>query len=264
MLVAASDRGKKMNVYTMYFSPTGGTKRVAGILAREFGAPEEMDFSLPHNKYDMYRFEPGDVCFAAVPSFGGRAPGRALENLTKVRAKGAAAIVVVSYGNRAYEDALLELRKAMEGCGFRVVAGVAAVAEHSILRQYGAGRPDEGDQRALKAMAGKIREKLLKPETWNDFFMPGRYPYRESPATPMVPKAGKNCKGCGICADRCPAGAISKDNPRETDGGRCISCMRCVAICPEHERRVNRMMLLAGSMMLRSACSGRKNNELFL
>ncbi len=40
-----------MNVYTMYFSPTGGTRRVARILAGELNAPVEMDFSLPGKNY---------------------------------------------------------------------------------------------------------------------------------------------------------------------------------------------------------------------
>ena len=102
-----------MKVYTMYFSPTGGTKKLLGILAGELGTPMEMDFSLPGEDYGMYRFEPGDVCFVGVPSFGGRVPRIALENLTRVRANRAAAVAVVSYGNRAYEDTLLELRKAL-------------------------------------------------------------------------------------------------------------------------------------------------------
>ena len=138
-----------MNVYTMYFSPTGGTRQAARILAEELGTPQEMDFSLPGKDYGMYRFEPGDVCFVAVPSFGGRVPTAALVNLTKVQAHGAAAVVVAAYGNRAYEDTLLELRKAMEGCGFKVVAAVAAVTEHSIMSRYGKGRPDLEDKMAL-------------------------------------------------------------------------------------------------------------------
>ena len=40
--------------------------------------------------------------------------------------------------------------------------------------------------------------------------------------------------------------------------------MRCVRICPEHGRKVNKMMVLAASMKLRRACAGRKDNELFL
>ena len=253
-----------MNVYAMYFSPTGGTKRAVDILAGELGTPREMDFSVPDEHYELYRFEPGDVCVVGVPSFGGRVPETALHNLTKVRARGAAAVVVVSYGNRAYEDTLLELRKAMEGCGFKVVAAVAAVTEHSIMHQYGAGRPDDKDGQALKAMAGEIKKKLLKPDSWKDFFVPGRYPYKEYHTIPMVPEAGGECRKCGLCAARCPAKAIPKAQPEKTDGSRCISCMRCVSICPEHGRKVNRMLVFAASMKLKKACSGRKENQLFL
>ena len=253
-----------MKVDTLSFSPTGGTRRILNILAGELGKPAEMDFSLPGKNYGMYRFEPGDVCFIGVPSFGGRVPGTALENLSKVRANRAAAVVVVSYGNRAYEDALLELRKAMEQRGFRVVAAVAAAARHSIMRQYGAGRPDDSDRRELKAMAEKIRKKLLKPESWKDFFVPGRYPYREYRTKPMTPETDKSCTGCGLCAVRCPVRAISKSNPRKINGDRCISCMRCVRICPNHARHMNKMLLMGASLKLKKACSGRKDNELYL
>lgn len=253
-----------MNVYTMCFSPTGGTRKILNILASELGSPTEIDFSLPGKNYEMYRFVRGDVCFIGVPSFGGRVPKTALENLTKVKADHGAAVLVVSYGNRAYEDTLLELRKAMEGCGFCVVAVVAAVAEHSIMRQYGAGRPDAKDEQELKAMIKPIREKLLTPKRWKDFFVPGRYPYKEYHTIPMAPRADGSCNKCGLCVANCPVGAIPADRPGETDADKCISCMRCVSICPEHKRGLNKMMLFGASMKLKKACSGRKPNELFL
>ncbi len=253
-----------MRVYTMSFSPTGGTKKILDILAEELGTPEELDFSLPGKNYGMYRFEPGDVCLVGAPCFGGRIPETAIKNFTKTRARDAAAVVVVSYGNRAYEDALLELRKAMEGCGFKVIAAVAAVAEHSIMRQYGQGRPDEEDCRDLRAMARDIRRLLLKPDSWKDFYVPGRFPYKEYHTIPMVPETDKSCRSCGKCAGLCPAGAIPLDNPSATDSGRCISCMRCVKICPEHARSVNKMMLFGASMKLKKACSGRKENQMYL
>lgn len=253
-----------MRAYTMSFSPTGGTKKILDILAEEFGMPEDIDFSLPGKDYGMYRFEPGDVCLVGAPCFGGRIPKAAIENFTKVRAQGAAAVVVVSYGNRAYEDALLELRKAMEGCGFKVVAAVAAVAEHSIMRQYGQGRPDDDDRRDLRSMAKDIRRILLKPDSWKDFYVPGRFPYKEYHTIPMVPETDSSCKGCKKCAALCPVAAISREKPNETDSGRCVSCMRCVQVCPEHARQVNKLMLFGASMKLKKACSGRKENEMYL
>ena len=144
----------------MCFSPTGGTRKVLNILANELGTFQEIDFSLPRKNYGMYRFERGDVCLVGVPSFGGRVPERALKNLTRVKADHGAAILVVTYGNRAYDDTLLELRKAMEGCGFRVVAVIAAATEHSIMHRYGTGRPDARDKKELKAMIKPIQKSF--------------------------------------------------------------------------------------------------------
>ena len=253
-----------MNVYTMCFSPTGGTRKVLNLLAGELGTSQEIDFSLPGKNYGIYRFERGDVCLVGVPSFGGRVPKRALKNLAKVKADHGAAILVVTYGNRAYDDTLLELRKAMESCGFTVVAVVAAATEHSIMRQYGAGRPDSRDEKELKAMIKPIRKKLLNPKQWKDFFVPGRYPYREYSGVPLKPKVDKRCNKCGVCAVQCPARAIPKNHPFKTNKDRCISCMRCISICPKKARKLDWKMKFLASMMLRKACLKRKPNQLFL
>ncbi|MCI5808818.1 MAG: 4Fe-4S binding protein [Oscillospiraceae bacterium] len=80
----------------------------------------------------------------------------------------------------------------------------------------------------------------------------------------MVPKANDNCVGCGLCAENCPAQAISTENLKNADKDKCISCMRCVAKCPQSARKVNAAMVSAISLMLKKACSERKNNELYL
>ena len=80
----------------------------------------------------------------------------------------------------------------------------------------------------------------------------------------MVPKATRRCKGCGVCAMECPAGAIPADNPKATDKEKCISCMRCVSVCPSHSRKLNRLMLVAAGRKLKKVCSDRNECEFYL
>lgn len=206
-----------------------------------------------------------DLVLFAVPSYGGRVPALAADRIRKLRADRTPCVLLCVYGNRAYDDTLTELENLVEESGFRVIAAVAAVAEHSILHQYGAGRPDGEDEKELKDFAKKILEKLEEsPAGTATVQIPGNRPYRKAGGAGLVPKADDRCERCGLCAGQCPAGAIDRENPRETDAGKCISCMRCVAKCPHGARRVNKAMVSAAALALKKACSTRKGNELFL
>lgn len=48
----------------------------------------------------------------------------------------------------------------MEKSGFKVIAAIAAIAEHSIMHQYAAGRPDAKDRSELSSFAKKVLEKI--------------------------------------------------------------------------------------------------------
>lgn len=252
-----------MGIYQITYSPTGGTKRVADQLTAPWGDVTSIDLCDPGKDCGQAAFTPADVCFAAVPSYGGRVPAAALGRLKQMAGGGARAVAVVAYGNRAYDDTLLELRDALLAAGFRCPAAVAAVAEHSILRQFASGRPDAQDRQELTGFAGRI-QACLEGGGQTPVAVPGHAPYRAYAGLPIRPKAGRRCNGCGLCAAQCPVGAIHKADPRRVDKSLCTTCMRCVAVCPQKARRIHPLLLSAAALGLKGACAGRKGNELYL
>ncbi len=178
-----------------------------------------------------------------------------------MRGNGVKTVLIVVYGNRAYDDTFVELLDTLISSGF---SPVAAIAEHSIMRQFAAGRPDTQDEKELAEFAVTIRSKMESGELSACPNLPGNRPYREYGGVPIKPQAGKGCTACGLCAGKCPVGAIDAAAPSKTDTKRCISCMRCVAVCPQKSRNVSKALLAASSMKLKKACSGYRKNELFL
>ena len=199
----------------------------------------------------------------AVPSYGGRVPGPAAERISKIQGNGAKAVLVCVYGNRAYEDTLVELEDIAKQAGFRITAAVAAIAEHSIARQFATGRPDQQDEAQLRTLAEKIKEKLDAGDR-SEPSIPGNRPYKKAGGAGLVPKPTKDCVKCGLCAEKCPVQAIDHNDPGEVDSNACISCMRCISVCPHSARKVSGMMLSAVSLMLKKTCSERKECELYI
>lgn len=238
-------------MYEITFSPTGGTKKVANFLANELSLDiTAIDLSNVNENFYKYSLTNEDIAIIAVPSYSGRVPSVTIERILKIQGNGAKAIIVCVYGNRAYEDTLVELQDVVQQAGFSVISAIAAIAEHSIAHRYATNRPDMNDYRILKEFAGKISDKLKK----NDFStptIPGNRPYRKAGNAGIVPKATKACTKCNLCASKCPVGAIDKNNPTKVNKKVCISCMRCVTVCPHHARKVNGLLLAIVNMMLK-------------
>ncbi len=253
-----------MIFYEITFSPTGGTKNATDILSWELSEQiSEIDLCDRNIDFTEIVLQEDDIALIAVPSYGGRIPQTAVERLSALSGKQTRAILVCVYGNRAYDNTLAELEDVSCKAGFRPIAAVAALAEHSIARKVAAGRPDTEDENTLKEMAAQIRQKI-SGEDVSLPAVPGKVPEKAGPRTPgMGPNASDARVKCGLCAAKCPVGAIDpvSMNP---DSKKCISCMRCISVCPVGAKKLGRAITSLGGVALGVLCANRKECELFL
>lgn len=248
-----------MKIKQITFSPTGGTKRVADAVSQGIGTGVEcIELCVPEMEILEISLSKDDFAVIAMPVYAGRVPALAIERLHYIMADNTPCAIIAVYGNRAYEDALVEMEDAVKDQGFEVVGAIAAVAEHSIFRQFGKGRPDADDIMQLVDFGKKIADsENTTPST------PGNRPYKEVHGS-CSPIADENCKNCGKCASLCPVRAIDRVDCHRVDRSICIGCMKCVSACPSQARNLPQEHLTRIESMIREACKSRKNNELFI
>jgi len=245
-----------------YFSPTGGTKKAGEIFCE--GISEKVKtIDLGIRGKAVEQPECGLVV-VAVPVFGGRIPAIVTEKLNELDGNGKKAVTLVVYGNRAYEDALLELNNVMEERGFLVVASAALVAQHSMAPEVGKGRPDEKDRVEILDFAGKVLEKIEDGKEC-PVKVPGNYPYKAGMSMSVTPVSLTSCYLCAKCTSVCPTGAIRLESDVVvTEPEKCILCMACVSACPEHARILPPPLQEKMEQMLGALKSVRRENEYFL
>lgn len=242
-----------------HFSPTGGTKKVADAIVTGFDMSAR-EWDLTKNSSSVV-IDEADILLAILPVYAGRVPQVALKRLSAIRGNGQKALAVVVYGNREYDDALLETKNALEANGFQVVAAAAFIAEHSIVRSIASGRPDEEDKRVAREFATRVTEKL---DILTSVQVPGNDPYVERKPTPFHPSADETCVSCGLCASQCPTGAISVDDLRTSNSDLCMNCLRCVQVCPLQCRSLPAPFLTSITQMLQEKAAGYKKPSIFL
>lgn len=251
-----------MKLYALYFSPTGGTRKVLDILLSAWDCEKKyIDLSDRDNSSLNISFGNKDICVVAVPSFSGRVPAFIIPKLRTLQGSGIKSMLITAYGNRAFDDTLIELKDTMETCGFICNCAVAAVTRHSVLPKYGAQRPDSADIEELKHFSFICKSVIEKSSS--RAIVPGNKPYRKYVPIPIKPKANKQCINCGLCYQKCPVHAINHDNYQRCDRKKCISCLQCVSVCPKDARHINPIILKLAEIKMKNLCDERKKNLLF-
>lgn len=191
-------------VNVLVFSPTGNSELVALTVASEFGEKVNVvDLTKTHLMVET--FDPKDPMVIAGPVFGGRLPSLMVERLKSFSFNGVKVITLVTYGNRAFEDALLELNNTVSELGGTPIASAAVVARHSMVPTVAQNRPSDVDLTNLKAFARTAKKKLSQTE-FDALKVPGDFPYRSWTKSPLTPIIDGNCVKCGQCVRLCPVG----------------------------------------------------------
>lgn len=276
-----------MNIKTVravYFTGTGTTKkvvcRIAGSLAEALGCPcENFDFSLPQAREQQLSFGPDDLVVLGVPVYAGRVPNLLLPYVRDcIHGSSTPAVSVVLYGNRNFDDGLMELRNVMRDNGFVPISAAAVVGEHSFSTTLGAGRPDAGDLALVDQLVSGTMDKLRAMTQLPDepvavegcdpirpYYTPrDRHgePIRDFLKAKPVTDPNR-CIKCGLCARICPMGSI---DPADVSSvlGKCIKCCACVKRCPKGAKYFDHEGYLYHQHELEELYARRAESKIFL
>jgi len=254
----------------VYYSPTGSSRKIAEAVVGGIGNT--------HGHVDLTSSgaNPGiivgrdELAVIAVPVYGGRVPVTAANRLKTVRGEGGPAVLAVVYGNRAFEDALLELKDIAMTQGFKPVAAAAFIGEHSFSTPetpVARGRPDEADLMKAAAFGLDVKTKLGTIKEEPDLSVPGNRPYKErsSPSEGMSPETDSaTCNLCGACAQACPTGAVIVAEKVSTVKEMCTRCTACVKACPTGARTWIHPGIKKIATWLNTSFGDRKEPETFM
>ncbi len=242
-------------ILAVYFSPTGTTKKavtkIANVISKELGLEyDELSFTSHLNRKENLKFTKDTVVVFGTPVYAGRVPNVLIKFLEETKSDGSFAIPVVLFGNRAFEDALIELRDILINGGLKPFAAGAFVGEHSFSNKIATGRPDQNDIAFIEQFAKDAALKLKEiincndiitidvegtPYPYNSYYQPKNKEGAPISVIKAKPLTSDLCDNCKVCVELCPMGSIDPDDPKIVNG-ICIKCSACIKLCPKNAK----------------------------
>ncbi len=252
----------------LYFSPTDGTRKVVHAVADGLAAAEilELDRTAFDARWAGAELREGDFAVIGVPVYYGRVPKIMVEFFRYIKAQNIPAVLVAVYGNRDYEDALLELKNESVKHGFLPVAAGAFIGRHSFTDKLGTGRPNAEDLAQATAFGRSVKELVEGTGEWRALTLEvkGNFPYHPGSDLPIAPVTDKEkCNGCMLCQKNCPVLAINPLDPCEIDAWRCLDCTKCIQLCPTQAKYIGVPALQEKTLIMENLFTQPKQPELF-
>lgn len=223
------------NITVIHFSPSGTTKKSADTFAKSLTENYKTINLFCEDIYDTKIYNSDDLVLVALPVFGGVMPEICEEKIKKIKSNGAYVAIMAVYGNRDFDDTLIQTYDYLIQNNFKLVGAAAIVAQHSLFNSVATGRPNEQDLKVIEVFSQTCLKRAENDEEIDPVFK-GNRPYKTFGGIPFVPKADENCTNCGKCVNVCPVGAIDIKTPQKTDKDKCIACTACINVCPVNSR----------------------------
>lgn len=261
----------QFNIKTLFFSPTNGTNKIVTAIATSINANfTQYDITLAQNRTEPLHFNQNDLVIIGMPTYAGRLPKLLVPYLKTITATKTPCICVTTYGNRDYEDALLEQVNFFTELGFIPFGAATFVTEHSATSKLATNRPDSSDLKIAADFGTSIASRMNQLDTIDTIqplSLPGSYPYVEKnlQLPVMLPETNENCVTCGICAKHCPTASIDFTDCKTINPSTCIKCNSCVKRCPFDAKAITHVAYQnMQSMLIQNFSSQYKHPELFL
>ena len=158
-------------VIGIYYSPVGGTEMMTKALARKIGAilDECSPFDVSVECHDMLgeesrsiTFDDETVAVIGMPVYVGKVPLPAAASLRRIEGNGALTVAAVSYGGRKYGNALFELKRLTEECGFEAIGAGAFMISYMARRGSSRSSLPMIDSEALLDFSKAASEKIKR------------------------------------------------------------------------------------------------------